>query len=86
MKKEYMKSGEIREGSSLHFDGVGFSTQPSVNHFKINKWMRKQGFKWESKFEFSKGLWVHPDRGNIQVEQDEAVRMYKSRRRWWQIW
>lgn len=29
MKKDYMQSGEIREGETLSFDGKGFTTEPA---------------------------------------------------------
>lgn len=85
MGKDYMKSGEIREGNSLHFDGVGYYTKPEVDHLKVNKWIRKQGFVWEvapgttDKPNPFNGIWVdqHGDRDPIQ--QDEAARMYQAR-------
>ena len=84
---EHMKSGEIRKGESLHFDGTGFTTRPVVSqetHFKVNKWMRKQGFIWELESPV-KGFWVEPDGDNDPITQDEAVVMYNQRKRWWQI-
>ncbi len=83
--KDYMKSGEIRKGDSLHFDGIGYDTRPPVDHLKVNKWMLKQGFVWESHSNSTKGLWVQPDGDSDPVNQDEAVAMWEARRRWWQI-
>ena len=85
MSKDYMKSGELREGDNLVFDGVGFFTEPAVDHFKVNKWMRKQGFAWESDSNGAKGIWVDQKGDSDHVEQDEAARMYANRRRWWQL-
>ncbi len=63
----------------------------SENEFKVNKWMRRQGFIWEvtpgtpeSPNPFN-GIWVQLNGDSDPVEQDEAVRMYTTRRRWWQL-
>lgn len=40
MAKDYMKSGEIRQGDSLHFDGKGFYTRNK----KLTLWQRFREF------------------------------------------
>ena len=76
-----MKNGEIREGNSLHFDGNGFYTKPEVNHFKVNRFMLKKGFTWET----DTRVWVQLDGDSDPLTQEEAVVLFNNRRRWWQI-
>lgn len=84
-KKEYMKSGQIKEGQALHYDGVGFfvSNIKSINDFKVNKWMLKHGFKWELD-QVNKGLWAR--KGNT-FTQKQARHMYDAfKKPWWRFW
>lgn len=82
MSKDYMKSGEIREGDTLHFDGIGYYTGSDPNHFKVNKWMRKQGFDWQlTQGNPFNGVWVDTDGDHDPIEQDEAAQLYTARPR-----
>lgn len=83
MSKDYMKPGELREGDSLHFDGVGYYTRPTINHFKVNKWMLRNGFKWEVSENNTLGLWVK--KGN-SITQEQAVLFYEAVNKWWKFW
>lgn len=80
-----MKSGELRQGESLHFDGVGYYTKPTVDHFKVNKYMLKKGFVWEHSALNTPGVWVDIEGDSDPLSQDEAVEFYKNRKRFWQI-
>jgi len=86
MSKDYMKSGEIRQGDSLHFDGVGYYTRPTTNHLKVNKWMLKQGYTWEQHTVSGIGTWVQLDGDSDPIDQNEAVKLYQNRRKWWRFW